>query len=96
MAHDSIQLPCGGDGACMRCKVTPPTEETLTCSICVAPWHVGCLASKPKTLASTLQWHCPDCSGDPLLPPSIATDGSSSELFVAIKAIEAGTSEWES
>ncbi|TYH54936.1 hypothetical protein ES332_D09G204200v1 [Gossypium tomentosum] len=92
MAHDSIQLPCGGDGACMRCKVTPPTEETLTCSICAAPWHVGCLASKPETLASTLQWHCPDCSGDPLLPPSVATDGSSSELFVAIKAIEADES----
>ncbi|KAK5804475.1 hypothetical protein PVK06_032124 [Gossypium arboreum] len=92
MAHDSIQLPCGGDGACMRCKVTPPTEETLTCSICATSWHVGCLASKPETLASTLQWHCPDCSGDPLLRPSVATDGSSSELFVAIKAIEADES----
>ncbi|TYG92113.1 hypothetical protein ES288_A11G004300v1 [Gossypium darwinii] len=94
MAHHVFQLPCDGDGACMRCKVTPPTEETLTCShgTCATPWHVACLASPPETLASTLQWHCPDCSGDPLPSASVAIDGSSSELFAAIKAIEADES----
>ncbi|XWS60898.1 hypothetical protein CRYUN_Cryun07bG0077500 [Craigia yunnanensis] len=89
MAHDSIQLPCDGDGACMLCKVTPPTEETLTCSTCATPWHVTCLASPPETLASTLQWLCPDCSGGPLPSAAAAVDGSSSDLFVAIMAIEA-------
>ena len=92
MAHNSIQLPCGGDGACMRCKVTPPMEATLTCSTCATPWHVACLASPPETLASTLQWHCPDCSGDPLPSAVASVDGSSSELFAAIKLIEADES----
>nr|7DUF_A Chain A, E3 ubiquitin-protein ligase ORTHRUS 2 [Arabidopsis thaliana]7DUF_B Chain B, E3 ubiquitin-protein ligase ORTHRUS 2 [Arabidopsis thaliana] len=63
MARD-IQLPCDGDGVCMRCKSNPPPEESLTCGTCVTPWHVSCLSSPPKTLASTLQWHCPDCSGE--------------------------------
>ncbi|XP_007036699.2 PREDICTED: E3 ubiquitin-protein ligase ORTHRUS 2 [Theobroma cacao] len=92
MAHDSIQLPCDADGACMRCKATPPTEETLTCSMCATPWHVACLASPPETLVSTLQWHCPDCSGDPLLSAAAVVDGSSSELLASIKAIEADES----
>ncbi|KAK9039782.1 hypothetical protein V6N11_014972 [Hibiscus sabdariffa] len=92
MAQHIVQLPCDGDGACMRCKVTPPTEETITCCTCVTPWHVTCLASPPETLASTLQWHCPDCSGDPLHSASVAVDGSSGELFAAIKAIEADDS----
>ncbi|KAK8599573.1 hypothetical protein V6N13_077492 [Hibiscus sabdariffa] len=92
MAHDSIQLPCDGDGACMRCKVTPPAEETLTCCTCATPWHVTCLASPPETLASTLQWHCPDCSGDLLPSAAAALDGSSGELFTAKRAIEADVS----
>ncbi|KAK8981464.1 hypothetical protein V6N11_027880 [Hibiscus sabdariffa] len=92
MAHDSIQLPCDGDGACMRCKATPPSEETLTCCTCATPWHVSCLASPPETLASTLQWHCPDCSGDHLPSAAAALDGSSGKLFTAIRAIEADVS----
>ncbi|PPR86207.1 hypothetical protein GOBAR_AA34486 [Gossypium barbadense] len=92
MAHDSVQLPCDGDGACMRCKVTPLAEETLTCSTCATPWHVACLASPPETLASTLQWQCPDCSGDPLPSAAGALDGTSSELFAAIRAIESDES----
>lgn len=92
MARDSIQLPCDGDGACMRCKVTPPAEETLACSTCATPWHVACLASPPETLASTLQWNCPDCSGESLPSAAAAIDGSSSELFASIKAIEADES----
>ncbi|MBA0862619.1 hypothetical protein Goshw_010819 [Gossypium schwendimanii] len=92
MAHDSVQLPCDGDGACMRCKVTPLAEETLTCSTCATPWHAACLASPPETLASTLQWQCPDCSGDPLPSAAGALDGTSSELFAAIRAIESDES----
>lgn len=88
MARDSIQLPCDGDGACMRCKVTPPAEETLACSTCATPWHVACLASPPETLASTLQWNCPDCSGESLPSAAAAIDGSSSELFASIDQYE--------
>ncbi|OMO57876.1 Zinc finger, RING-type [Corchorus capsularis] len=92
MAHVSIQLPCDGDGACMRCKSTPPPEETLTCTMCATPWHVPCLASPIESLESTLQWHCPDCSGD-VLPSAVAVvDGNSSKLVAAIKAIEADAS----
>ncbi|GLT60364.1 hypothetical protein SLA2020_331330 [Shorea laevis] len=91
MAHDTVQLPCDGDGACMSCKVTPPPEETLTCSTCVTPWHVACLAVPPPTLEATLQWNCPDCSGDPLTS-AVAIPGGSSDLVAAIKAIEADDS----
>ncbi|KAG5380372.1 hypothetical protein IGI04_028214 [Brassica rapa subsp. trilocularis] len=84
------QLPCDNDGACLRCKAKPPQEETLTCGTCGTPWHAACLSSPPETLASTLQWHCPDCSGeiDPLLPVS----GGGSDLVAAIRAIEADES----
>ena len=51
-----------------------------------------CLASPPETLASALQWHCPDCSGNPLPSAAAAVDGSSSELFAAIKATKADES----
>ncbi|CAH8384503.1 unnamed protein product [Eruca vesicaria subsp. sativa] len=56
-----------GEGVCMRCKTIPLTEESLTCLTCLTcgtPWHVPCLTSPPASLASTLQWECPDCSGD--------------------------------
>ncbi|GLT63525.1 hypothetical protein SLA2020_360840 [Shorea laevis] len=87
MAENVVQLPCDGEGACMRCKATPPAEETLTCATCVTPWHVACLALPPPTLESTLQWSCPDCSGEPLLSAGAAAGGSS-DLVAAIKAIE--------
>ncbi|KAL0700930.1 hypothetical protein Bca4012_057052 [Brassica carinata] len=91
------QLPCDNDGVCLRCKVKPPQEETLTCGTCGTPWHAPCLSSPPETLASTLQWHCPDCSGeiDPLLPVSVAAgheSGGGSDLVAAIRAIEADES----
>ncbi|CAH2047513.1 unnamed protein product [Thlaspi arvense] len=90
-----IQLSCDSDGACMRCKVTIPSEECLTCSTCVTPWHVSCLRSPPKTLASTQAWECPDCSGvvDPVSvseADGFKPDGSS--LVAAIRAIEADES----
>ncbi|GLU12936.1 hypothetical protein SLE2022_295910 [Rubroshorea leprosula] len=87
MAQNIVQLPCDGEGACMRCKATPPAEETLMCVTCVTPWHVACLAVPPPTLESTLQWSCPDCSGQPL-PSAGTTAGGSSDLVAAIKAIE--------
>ncbi|CAN8270248.1 unnamed protein product [Cochlearia groenlandica] len=87
-----IQLPCDGDGVCMRCKTKPPPEESLTCGTCVTPWHVTCLSSPPETLASTLQWHCPDCSGevDPLPVSGVAGfESAGADLVAAIRAIEA-------
>ncbi|GAV82875.1 YDG_SRA domain-containing protein/zf-C3HC4_2 domain-containing protein [Cephalotus follicularis] len=86
---DGTQLPCDGDGVCMRCKAKPPTEETLTCATCATPWHVICLSLPPETLASTLQWHCPDCSGDGVPAPG---DGSGNDLVAAVRAIEADES----
>ncbi|KAG7658586.1 Zinc finger PHD-type [Arabidopsis suecica] len=87
------QLPCDGDGVCMRCQVTPPSEETLTCGTCVTPWHVSCLL--PESLASsTGDWECPDCSG--VVVPSAAPgtgisgpESSGSVLVAAIRAIQA-------
>ncbi|KAF2317448.1 hypothetical protein GH714_022384 [Hevea brasiliensis] len=76
----------------MRCKAKPATEETLSCSTCATPWHVICLSSPPETLASTLQWECPDCSGEPTAPAA-AVAGSGSELLAAIKDIEADLPE---
>ncbi|GLT63527.1 hypothetical protein SLA2020_360860 [Shorea laevis] len=89
MAQSIAQLPCDGEGACMRCKATPPAEEILMCVTCVTPWHVACLAVPPPTLESTLQWSCPDCSGEPLPSAGGDTTGGSSDLVAAIKAIEA-------
>ncbi|CAH8331756.1 unnamed protein product [Eruca vesicaria subsp. sativa] len=85
-----IQLPCDADDVCMRCKVKIPSEECLTCSTCVTPWHVACLRSPPETLASTQSWECPDCSGD--VVDSAPVSGSSSGLVAAIHAIEADSS----
>ncbi|KAF8408512.1 hypothetical protein HHK36_007668 [Tetracentron sinense] len=99
MAHDS-QLPCDGDGICMLCKKKPSDEETLTCKTCVTPWHVSCLSVRPQTLASTLEWECPDCSPAtgynpaPIVGKSIISSGSenSGDLITAIRAIEADQS----
>lgn len=83
-----IQVPCDGDGVCMRCKVTPPAEESLTCSTCVTPWHVPCLL--PESLvSSTGEWLCPDCSGDADSSVPVSGIASGSDLVAAIRAIEA-------
>ncbi|XP_010534227.1 PREDICTED: E3 ubiquitin-protein ligase ORTHRUS 2-like [Tarenaya hassleriana] len=84
-----VQLPCDGDGACMRCKAKPPPEETLRCGTCDAPWHVPCLSTPPETLSSTLQWQCPDCSGD---VDTLPASGVAGDLVAAIRAIEADES----
>lgn len=82
----------------MLCKAKPSDVETITCKTCVTPWHVSCLSSPPETLASTLQWDCPDCSTPPedvILPPpgnhSFPT-APSSDLVTSIRAIEADVS----
>ncbi|KAK0587094.1 hypothetical protein LWI29_017235 [Acer saccharum] len=84
----AIQLPCDGDGLCMKCKTKPPTEETVTCCTCITPWHVSCLIEPPPTIASALVWVCTDCSGLPeSVPLGNATGGG--DLVSAIRAIEA-------
>lgn len=87
MAHVS-QLPCDGEGICMVCKNRPPDEEKLTCKTCHTPWHGSCLIVRPETLASTVQWECPDCTTpfDAPAPPA-----GKCELVSAIRAIEADT-----
>lgn len=94
MAHVT-QLPVDGDGMCMMCKEQVMEAEMLTCKTCFSPWHARCLAVRPETLASTLDWECPDCSsamhveGDGGAP--VAPLGASGELIAAIRAIEADT-----
>ncbi|KAL5748819.1 hypothetical protein ACOSQ2_026116 [Xanthoceras sorbifolium] len=83
-----VQLPCDGDGLCMRCKTKPPTEETISCCTCVTPWHVSCLIEPLQTLASSLSWVCPDCSGLMESVPSGSAVGGG-DLVAAIRAIEA-------
>ncbi|KAH9705677.1 E3 ubiquitin-protein ligase ORTHRUS 2 [Citrus sinensis] len=96
MAH-VIQLPCNGDGMCMRCKETPVEEEQLCCKTCATPWHVACLVRPPESLASTLLWECPDCTGD----AAVAEDagqaaGGAGGIVAEIMAIEADVSLTES
>ncbi|AEE33468.1 zinc finger (C3HC4-type RING finger) family protein [Arabidopsis thaliana] len=89
----ATQYPCDPEGVCMRCKSMPPPEESLTCGTCVTPWHVSCLLSPPETLSATLQWLCPDCSGEtnPLPVSGVAAGYGSvgSDLVAAIHSIEA-------
>ncbi|CAA7042239.1 unnamed protein product [Microthlaspi erraticum] len=84
------QVPIDPEGMCMRCKAAPPPEESLFCGTCTAPWHASCLSSPPETLASTLQWECPDCSG--VIDPHggvVAESSENSDLMAAIHAIGA-------
>lgn len=93
---NAVQLPCDGDGVCMKCKATPSEEEQLICKTCVTPWHAPCLASPPESLASTVQWECPDCStmagGDGENTVTAAGGGPSDGLVAAIREIEADAS----
>ncbi|KAK1566547.1 hypothetical protein Q3G72_001264 [Acer saccharum] len=93
MAHVS-QLPCNGDGMCMQCRETPRDEEKLHCKTCATPWHVTCLVSPPDSLASTLQWDCPDCTGNDLSSSAIpaGNDASTGGIVAEILAIEADSS----
>ncbi|KNA21574.1 hypothetical protein SOVF_041990 [Spinacia oleracea] len=86
------QLPCDGDGNCMLCKKKPSEGEKLVCNTCVTPWHVECLVLKPKTMASTAQWECPDCSPtaeDAVVSAAVVVTGAAGELVAKIRAIEA-------
>ncbi|XP_020581355.1 E3 ubiquitin-protein ligase ORTHRUS 2-like [Phalaenopsis equestris] len=89
MASD---LPCDADGVCMVCKAKPSEAEAVLCRTCVTPWHVSCLSRPPETLASALEWQCPDCFQLPesavgKVAPMLV--GASAELVAAIRAIEA-------
>jgi E3 ubiquitin-protein ligase UHRF1 len=78
----------------MVCKATPSDEEKLTCRTCATPWHVTCLScGRPETLASSLQWECPDCctSAVDILPVKVPS-GASDDLIDKIRAIEADAS----
>ncbi|KAB1217541.1 E3 ubiquitin-protein ligase ORTHRUS 2 [Morella rubra] len=89
MEHVS-QLPCDGDGTCMLCKVKPSDEENLTCKTCTTPWHASCLSRRPETLASSLQWECPDCTSISVyLPPVTFAGGACDDLIAKVRAIEA-------
>ncbi|CAI9099952.1 OLC1v1036855C1 [Oldenlandia corymbosa var. corymbosa] len=97
-----MDLPCDGDGLCMSCKEKPPAEDTLTCKICVTPWHVTCLSQKrrPKTMSDVAQWDCPDCVVDDVagagggdasvsaVAAAAASGSQQSELLAAIRRIE--------
>ncbi|KAL0905400.1 hypothetical protein M5K25_023817 [Dendrobium thyrsiflorum] len=89
MASD---LPCDADGVCMVCKAKPTEAEAVLCRTCVTPWHVPCLSRPPETLASALEWQCPDCFQSPESVAATAAPalvGASAELVAAIRAIEA-------
>ncbi|KAM7471582.1 hypothetical protein LguiA_009765 [Lonicera macranthoides] len=88
MAHVS-QLPCNGEGICMLCKTKPSDVDKLTCSTCVTPWHVTCLSVRPESLASALQWQCPDCTILPGAGAPVVPAGGSGELVAAVRVIEA-------
>ncbi|KAL7139731.1 hypothetical protein ABFS83_09G073300 [Erythranthe nasuta] len=89
MAQVSTQLPVDADGVCMVCKVNPPEEATLTCVSCATPWHVGCLAVVPDSMASALKFECSDCSGDGIAGGAAPTDPARRDLFARIREIEA-------
>ncbi|CAN8302671.1 unnamed protein product [Cochlearia groenlandica] len=95
MARET-QYPCDSDGVCMRCKVTTPTEESLSCITCASIWHVPCLSSPPESLEATRSWLCPDCSGGDDVDPSPeiggGSDGGGSGLVAEIREIEADES----
>lgn len=61
------------------------------CKTCVTPWHVECLASPPKTMASVAEWECPDCSPmeDAAVPTAAVVTGAAGELIAKIREIEA-------
>ncbi|KAL0318986.1 UNVERIFIED_CONTAM: E3 ubiquitin-protein ligase ORTHRUS 1 [Sesamum angustifolium] len=92
MAQVSPQLPVDADGVCMRCKVKPPEEATLTCVTCATPWHVVCLTVVPETMASALKFVCPDCTGDGLDGAPAPVDSEKKDLFTRIREIEADDS----
>ncbi|KAI4373748.1 hypothetical protein MLD38_011833 [Melastoma candidum] len=93
MAHAG-ELPCDGDGMCMVCRKKPSTEATIACATCATPWHVPCLPprSRPKTMAYTEHWQCPDFSdtdgevGGGMVPAVSVAGGG--DLVAAIREIE--------
>ncbi|XP_043724892.1 E3 ubiquitin-protein ligase ORTHRUS 2-like isoform X2 [Telopea speciosissima] len=94
------QLPCDAGGICMLCEKKPADDDKLICITCATPWHLSCLSVRPETLASAVQWECPDCvptAGDfpaPIVGVSLVSGDSatSGELIAAIRAIEADES----
>lgn len=73
----------------MVCKTKPSETETLTCKTCTSEWHVTCLSSPPESVLNTLQWECPDCSGNNDSMNPAQTNTTSNDLIASIRAIEA-------
>ncbi|XP_038989370.1 E3 ubiquitin-protein ligase ORTHRUS 2-like [Phoenix dactylifera] len=99
----AIDLPCDGDGVCMVCKAAPPEAEVVECRTCATPWHVQCLSAPPESMASLIDWQCPDCSPPPeglhtagaggaSLSSAAAPAGENAGLIAAIRAIEEDSS----
>ncbi|XP_039123785.1 E3 ubiquitin-protein ligase ORTHRUS 2-like isoform X2 [Dioscorea cayenensis subsp. rotundata] len=94
----ALDLPCDGDGVCMRCSTKTPEAEVVHCQTCTTPWHVQCLSKPPETMAAVVGWLCPDC----VPPVDVAGAGgagsvyapstASSQLVAAIRAIEGDAS----
>ncbi|PIN05843.1 Histone-lysine N-methyltransferase [Handroanthus impetiginosus] len=76
----------------MLCKEKPAEETTLTCITCATPWHVSCLSVLPETMASALNFECPDCSGDGLDGAQAPADTKQKDLLARIREIEADDS----
>ncbi|KAL9256909.1 E3 ubiquitin-protein ligase ORTHRUS 2-like protein [Drosera capensis] len=93
-AEAARQLPCDADGSCMVCLKTPSEAEKLFCKTCGTPWHAECLAKPPESLESTVEWECPDCSGDAVVESAVESVplGAGGELVAAIRRIEADDS----
>ncbi|KAM0936010.1 putative [histone H3]-lysine(4) N-trimethyltransferase chromatin regulator PHD family [Dioscorea sansibarensis] len=94
----ALDLPCDGDGVCMRCRTKPPEAEVVHCQTCTTPWHVQCLSTPPETMAAVVDWLCPDCVPSVDVPGAggagsvSAPSAASSELVAAIRAIEGDAS----
>ncbi|VFQ60876.1 unnamed protein product [Cuscuta campestris] len=93
MGSEAVNLPCDGDGVCMRCKSKPSENESLSCKTCTTPWHVACLSVPLELMSDTVGWECPDCSPpeteDAHPAAAMQSSSSSGDLIAAIRAIEA-------
>ncbi|URE16614.1 SRA [Musa troglodytarum] len=88
-----VDLPCDADGRCMVCGAVPPSPaEVVLCRTCDTPWHAPCLSLPPETLATAVNWECPDCSSPDGSGVVATVPGASSALIASIRAIEADQS----
>ncbi|CAL9150791.1 unnamed protein product [Musa hybrid cultivar] len=88
-----VDLPCDADGRCMVCEAVPPSPaEVVLCRTCATPWHAPCLSLPLETLATAVDWECPDCSSPDGSGVVAAVPDASSALIASIRSIEADQS----